>query len=251
MTASLGGEGRHRLYGDLAYLWPLMSPPQEYADEAPHWRNQLFSRLGPKARRVLDLGTGGGHYVSHLTDVFEVTAVDLSEQMLENARRLNPDVEHIVGDMRSVRLGRTFDAVLIHDAIAYMTTEADLSATFATARSHLEPGGVFITMPDHYVDRPVWPYINHRTHEQEDKELTYIEYSAPDISDPSLLQSTFIFVITENGERRIELDHHTTGLFPVKTWRALIEEAGFRVERIDYPVADGPISQYLWVGTAV
>ena len=251
MTTSPGGEGRHRLYGDLAYLWPLMSPPQEYADEAPHWRNQLLSRLGPEARRVLDLGTGGGHYVSHLTDVFDVTAVDLSEQMLANARRLNPDVEHIVGDMRSVRLGRTFDAVLIHDAIAYMTTAADLSATFATARSHLEPGGVFITMPDHYADRPVWPYINHRTHRQGDRELTYIEYSAPDIREPSLLQSTFIFVITENGERRIELDHHTTGLFPVERWRTLIEEAGFRVERLNYPVADGPISQYLWVGTAV
>ena len=251
MTARLRGEGRHRLYGDLAYLWPLMSPPQEYVDEAPHWRKQLLNRLGLEARRVLDLGTGGGHYVSHLTDDFEVTAVDLSEQMLANSRRLNPDVEHIVGDMRSVRLGQTFDAVLIHDAIAYMTTENDLSATFTTARAHLGPGGVFLTLPDHYADRPVWPYINHQTHEQEDRELTYIEYSAPDISDPSLLQSTFIFVITENGERRIEVDHHTTGLFPVETWRALIQEAGFRVERIDYPVADGPLSQYLWVGTAV
>ena len=251
MTLGLGGEGRHRLYGDLAYLWPLMSPPEEYADEAPQWRNQLLTRLGPKSRRVLELGTGGSHFISHLTDVFQVTAVDLSEQMLSNARKLNPAVEHVVGDMRSVRLDQVFDAVLIHDAIAYMTTEDDLIAAFATARDHLKPGGVFLTLPDHYADRPAWPYVNHRTHAQGDRELTYIEYSAPDMSDPSLLQSTFIFVITENGERRIEFDHHTTGLFPVETWRRLIEKAGFRVERIDYPVADGPISQYLWVGTAV
>ena len=90
MSHHLGGEGRNRLYGDLAHLWPLMSPPEEYADGAPHWRNQLLTRLGPDQRRVLELGTGGGHFISHLTDVFQVTAVDLSEDMLANARRLNP-----------------------------------------------------------------------------------------------------------------------------------------------------------------
>ena len=242
---------RNRLYGDLAYLWPLMSPPEEYADESPHWRNQILTRLHKRPIHALELGTGGGHFLSHLTDIVDATAVDLSESMLENARRLNPGVEHILGDMRDIRLERTFDAVLIHDAIAYMTSESDLTATFATARAHLEPGGVFITMPDHYIDRPVWPYINHRTHTRDDRELTYIEYSSPDIENPSLLQSSFLFVITENGERRMELDHHTTGLFPVDTWRRLIEEAGFSVERLDYPVADGPISQYLWVATAV
>ena len=156
----------------------------------------------------------------------DATAVDLSESMLETRGDLNPGVEHILGDMRDIRLERTFDTVLIHDAIAYMTAEADLTATFATARAHLEAGGVFITMPDHYIDRPVWPYINHRTHTRDDRELTYIEYSSPDMNEPSLLQSSFLFVITENGERRMELDHHTTGLFPVDTWRRLIEEAG-------------------------
>lgn len=251
MTQHLGGEGSNRLYGDLAYLWPLMSPPEEYADEAPHWRNQIFTRITKRPARALELGAGGGHFLSHLTDILDATAVDLSESMLENARRLNPDVEHIVGDMQSIRLERTFDVVLIHDAIAYMTSEDDLAATFATARAHLESGGVFMTMPDHYIDRPVWPYINHRTYERDGRELTYIEYSAPDPNEPSLLQSSFLFVITENGERRMELDHHTTGLFRVDTWRQLLEEAGFSVERLDYPVADGPISQYLWVATAI
>ena len=41
--------------------------------------------------------------------------------MLELSRTLNPDCEHLEGDMRTLRLGRTFDAVLIHDAVMYMT----------------------------------------------------------------------------------------------------------------------------------
>jgi len=35
--------------------------------------------------------------------------------MLELSRTINPELEHLVGDMRTIRLGRTFDAVLIHD----------------------------------------------------------------------------------------------------------------------------------------
>jgi trans-aconitate methyltransferase len=45
---------------------------------------------------------------------FEMTLVDLSPQMLEVSKRQNPDCEHVVGDMRTVRLGREFDAVFVH-----------------------------------------------------------------------------------------------------------------------------------------
>ena len=49
--------------------------------------------------------------------------------------------------MRTVRLGRTFDAVLVHDAIDYMTTEADLRAAVETAYAHCRPG-VALFVPD-------------------------------------------------------------------------------------------------------
>ena len=127
--------GHNRLYGDLAWLWPIMSPPEEYADEAGYWLRALRSRLPSGRRRVLELGTGGGHFLHQLTGEYDATAVDLSEAMLAHSRRLNPGVAHHVGDMRSVRLGETFDAVLIHDAIDYMTTEDELRAAFETTRA--------------------------------------------------------------------------------------------------------------------
>ena len=132
-------DGQHRLYGDLAHLLPLMSPPDIYKEEARYWLRELRARLAPGKRRILDLGTGGGHHLHRLTAEFDATAVDLSEAMLSHSRRLNPGVDHHVGDMRTVRLGETFDAVLVHDAISYMTTEADLLSVFATARAHLRP----------------------------------------------------------------------------------------------------------------
>jgi SAM-dependent methyltransferase len=68
--------------------------------------------------------------------------------MLACSRRLNPERAHTVGDMRSLALGRTFDLVLAHDALDYMTTEHDLRAAFETAWQHLAPGGLACFLPD-------------------------------------------------------------------------------------------------------
>jgi SAM-dependent methyltransferase len=139
-----------RLYREFAHLWPLMSPPEDYAAEAVFWRTVLRDLLGPGRHSLLELGVGGGHLLSHLAGDFDATAVDLSPAMLDLCRQRLPSVDLHVGDMRTVRLGRTFDAVLIHDAISHMLTEADLLAAFQTAAAHLKPGGIFITSADRY-----------------------------------------------------------------------------------------------------
>src|SRR6266704_3624119 len=112
----------YRLYQDLAAWWPLISPPEEYADEAA-FAARVLNQAGLPVREVLELGSGGGHCASHLTPGFTMTLVDLSAGMLAVSRRLNPDCAHVEADMRTVRLGRDFDAVFVHDAVDYMTTE--------------------------------------------------------------------------------------------------------------------------------
>ena len=124
---------QNRMYDEFAHLWTLISAPEDYAEEARYWRDALREKLGPGRHEILELGVGGGNNLSHLTSGFQATAVDISEKMLANSTRLNPGVEHHVGDMRTVRLEREFKAVLIHDAISYLTTEDDLRKTFATA----------------------------------------------------------------------------------------------------------------------
>ena len=243
-------EGRDRLYGDLAWLWPVMSPPEEYAEEAVYWLRQLRSRLPAGKRRVLELGTGGGHFLHQLVPEYDAVAVDLSEAMLAHSRRLNPGVAHHVGDMRTVRLGATFDAVLIHDAISYMLSEDDLRAAFATAHAHLEPGGLLIVAPDHYADTFTSPYVGDETKSDGETTLTCVEYSV--VLDPqdTTVETAYVYCIVRDGELRVEVDRHTTGLFTLATWERLLSEAGFDVERVEYPVGEGgEPPMYLWVGT--
>ena len=241
-------DGRHRLYGDLAHLWPLMSPPDHYKEEARYWLRELRSRLAPGKRRILDLGTGGGHHLHQLTAEFDATAVDLSEAMLSHSRRLNPGVVHHIGDMRTVRLGETFDAVLVHDAISYMTTEADLLAVFATARAHLRPGGLLIAAPDDYTDTFDPPRVDYQTNRHAETELTYVEYSTDLDPTDTTIETTYVFFIKRGGKLHVEVDNHVTGLFPVATWERLLTQAGFEVDRVDYPVSKDGRAMYLWVG---
>ncbi len=239
----------NRLYDDLAWLWPLVSPPEDYAAEAPYWADILWQRLGPGRHPILELGVGGGHNLSHLTGGFEATAVDLSEAMLRHSRRLNPGVEHHLGDMRTVRLSRKFKAVLIHDAISYMQTEEDLRAAFATAAAHLEPGGVLIVAPDHFRETFRDQHVDTSTRSNGHTELTFIEFTwDPDPSDTTV-ETIMFYLIRTAGGMRLEMDRHITGLFAQQTWLDLMMQTGFEVEPCTAGQGTLPHPLMLLVGT--
>lgn len=236
------------MYHELAHLWPLMSRSEDYADEARHWREALRAHLGAGHHAILELGVGGGNNLSHLTADFDATAVDLSDTMLENSRRLNPGVTHHVGDMRTVRLGRTFDAVLIHDAVTYLTSETDLSATIATAVAHLRPGGVLVMAPDWYRETFDRPRATAHGPRGVDPELTMFAYSFDADPSDTLMETLYLFTLRRGDRVEVVEDRHVQGLFPVATWLRLMEAAGFRVTRHPYPVHDDGHEGWLLVG---
>ena len=222
-----------RLYGDLAPWFHLLTAPEDYAAEADRYRSLILDAV-PDAQTLLELGSGGGNNASHLRAHFVCTLSDISPQMLDLSRRLNPECEHVLGDMRTLRLGRTFDAVFVHDAIAYMATEDDLRDCLRTAFAHTRPGGVALFVPD-FTRETFIPGTSHGGHDGADgRSLRYLEW----VTDPDPADTTYevdyAVVVHEPGqEPRVVHDHHVEGLFPEHTWLHLLEAAGFEpaVER--------------------
>ena len=239
---------RNRMYHEFAHLWPLISPPEEYVEEAKHWKKTLRDKLGPGRHEILELGVGGGHNLSHLTSEFKATGIDISSRMLANSMKLNPNVEHHLGDMRSVRLGHRFKAVLIHDAISYLVSEAEIAATFDTARAHLEPGGVLVISPDWFRETFPGTYISSEIKRREGNELGLVEYWYDADPEDTTLEGVFVYIFEEEGRLRVEHDPHVTGLFPLQTWLELMRDAGFEVEKRPYPVHTESWESYLLVG---
>lgn len=109
---------------------------------------RIFAHFGrDDVRRVLDLGCGTGNHALRLAGRgFDVVGVDRSPEMLDIARaRASSPVRFELGDVTSVRLGESFDAVLMMFAVlGYQVRTDDVVAGLRTARSHLTPGGLFV-----------------------------------------------------------------------------------------------------------
>lgn len=141
-----------RAYTDLAGWFHLMTAPADYAEEAAFYLRELRAAAVRPIETILELGSGGGNNASHMKQSASLTLVDLSPPMLDLSRSINPECEHVVGDMRTVRLDHRFDAVFVHDAVDYLTTVEDLAAAIETAALHCEPGGAVLFAPDEVVE---------------------------------------------------------------------------------------------------
>jgi SAM-dependent methyltransferase len=157
-----------------------------------------------------------------------MTLVDASAQMLAVSRALNPECTHREGDMRTVDLGRTFDAVFIHDAIMYMTSGADLDAAIRNAYRHCRAGGVALLVPD-YVRETFVAKTEHGGHDGDDgRSLRYLEWTIdPDLDDTTYRADYVIVMRDRGGDTRVVEDCHIEGLFPRAEWMRILREAGF------------------------
>ena len=230
------------MYTEVADWFHLLTPPDEYADEAQFIHEALRRHVEGPLGTLLELGSGGGNTASHLKRDLRLTLTDLAEPMLALSRGLNPECEHLAGDMRSLRLERTFDAVLVHDAVMYMTSAADLRAAMATAAIHLRSGGAAIFLPD-VIRETFEPKTEHGGHDGAGRALRFLGWSYdPDPEDDTFI-TDFTMVLREDPTRSIRYDRHVEGLFGEREWLAMLAEAG-----IAAAVEQDPYGRRVFIG---
>lgn len=243
-----------RLYTDLAWLWPMWG---DAADEYAHYCRHVTGLIEQHSKRpvgtLLDIGCGGGKNVFNLKGRFRVTGLDLNPAMLAQAGALNPESTFVQGDMRTFRLDETFDAILMDDAISYMTTLADFAAAFRTASAHLNPGGVLITTPDvtteTFVQNKTSVTPATRTNAPTGLDVVFVENAYDPDSADEHYETTVLYLIRDNGRLRIETDSWTMGLFSLDTWRRVLRETGFEVHEGRYRSGDDEHTVFACVKT--
>jgi SAM-dependent methyltransferase len=223
-----------RLYHDLSWIWPIVSPPEDYVEETEFFCRIIEEEANINVRTLLHLGCGGGRNDFTFLKHFTVTGMDISEEMLAMAKKLNPAAEYINGDMRSMRLGRTFDCVAVLDSVNYMKNEEDLDRLFRTAYEHLNPGGIFITVVEESRERFKQNRTISSTHSRGNTQITFIENSFdPDPSDDHF-EMTFIYLIRNKDGLEIHTDSHIWGLFQMETWHRLLKKTGFHTQELKF-----------------
>lgn len=223
------------LYGDsdadiLVGWYRLLDPPADHEDETAGYLRALRKAADGDVTTMLELGAGAGHNAVHLKEQLTLTLSDRSAPMLALSRALNPECEHVEGDMRTLRLDRTFDLVLIHDAICYMTSKDDLRRALETAFVHLRPGGAALFAPDCVRETLVDETSLEGSDEADgSRSLRCLMWTW----DPSPADDTYVvdfaFLLRDSSGVRSVHDRHIEGVFSRETWKSLVAEVGFEL----------------------
>ena len=238
------------LYTELADWFYLLTAPEDYAEEAAFYRKTIIDHCSRPPRTLLELGSGGGNNASHLKKYFQMTLTDLSPEMLRLSRGLNPECEHIQGDMRNIRLGREFDAVFIHDAVSYLTSVEDLEKTIQTAWMHCRPGGVVLICPD-FTKETFSPGTEHGGHDKGNTGIRYLSWTREKTPEDTTYIMDMAYLLREGEDVRCRLDRHVLGLFSETTWLKLLKEAGFSGRKINHAWSDSKseVGSSMFIGT--
>ncbi|GAK61122.1 methyltransferase type 11 [Candidatus Vecturithrix granuli] len=216
-------------YHDLAWTESIITSPAEYAEDTEYFGKIINDNSRIEAKTLLHLGCGAGGNDGTFKKHFKVTGVDISEGMLAIARRLNPEVRYIGGDMRNIQLKETFDAVAIPDSIGYMITQEDLRQAIMTAYKHLKPGGILLIVALISEDFRSNNFVY--TGSRGDIEVTIFENNYFCEFQPTMYEATFAYLIRRKGNLEVFFDRHTLGLFPLTTWVSLLTDVGFELEQ--------------------
>lgn len=104
-------------------------------------------KLGLRGHRALDIACGTGNSTAPLLGLdYTVRGCDISPEMVNQAQRKFPHHadRFVVADMRRLPKLGEFDLVLcLDDALNYLLTVPELTATFASVAGLLAPDGIF------------------------------------------------------------------------------------------------------------
>ena len=241
-------------YNELAWTEDLLSDPADCeAEGAVHVdlirRNSSFA-----PRTLLHPGCGAGGHDDVFKRHFAVTGVDISPGMLDRARQRHPDIEYIEGDMRTMRLGREFDAVAIPDSIDYMASLPELRMAIETAAAHLKPGGILLVTGK---TREIFRCNNFAyAGERGDLHVTLLENNHIDPHRPDTYEAALVYLIRRRGELTVRSECHVLGLFLREAWEKVFAEAGLSLRETDihgaydkYLLGDGEYPQKIFLGT--
>lgn len=228
---------RSDFYEDLVGWYPLLDRREDHEDECLAALALIRETL-PQARTLLELGAGAGNNLSFLKQGLACTGCDIAPGMLALSEQTNPDCEHVLGDMRTLRLDRPFDVVFIHDAICHMTCRAHLREALQTAFVHTRPGGLALVVPDCTVESFCEASEDDENDDGEGRVLQYVARVWDPDPDDETYTTDYAFLLRDPDGVQVRHVRHVEGLFSESVWLAELRAVGFEPRLVPRELPD-------------
>lgn len=211
-------------YNSFAYHYDKMMADVDYS-----WWIDVIEKNVKKGDRILDVGCGTGTLSLALTEMgYNVTGLDLSEDMLVIASEKAPNIEFIHRDMCELDGLIDYDLVLIAvDSLNYLKTEVEVQQTLAGANSALRIGGKLV-FDVHTPTKMVDTFADYLYVENAD-DLTYIWHVDPGDEPLSVVHELTIFARNEHGSYLRSVEHHYQRTFEMEQYQSWLAEVGFEI----------------------
>lgn len=229
----------NEVFGDYSRYYDLLYKDKDYDGEANYIKEiiQLFS---PTAKTIVDFGCGTGTHSILLSRFgYSIDGVDISQEMLSQANgkitsfpEPASPVRFNFGDIRSVRLGKTFDvAISLFHVISYQKSNDDILAALKTVKNHLNSNGLFIFDcwygPTVIFDRPTV-----RVKRLEDDVIKITRIAEPTLyPDKSLVDVRYTIFISDKKTGAVQEIHetHTMRYLFTPEVKLMLENVGFNI----------------------
>ncbi len=132
-----------KLYSELSEIYEAMYATFIDYKEEYNFYSQILSKYNKTS--VLEIGSGTGNLSKLFSENgFNYLGLDLSVEMLEIAKRKNPNNLFVEGDMRNFKLEKLVSSALITGrSISYLLKNEDVNLAFKSIHDNLEEGGLF------------------------------------------------------------------------------------------------------------
>jgi SAM-dependent methyltransferase len=216
-----------------------------------------YSKFMPKT--ILDGGCGtGGHAIPLAKRGYEVTGIDLSEEMIniarEKASKSGVNVKFNVMDLRKLQLNKKFDAcICMFAVIDYLTDNKELLKALSNIRDHLKVDSLLV-FDFWYGPAVLTTFPTPRIKIIEEEGLRVIRFANPHLDSlHHICEVDYNFMaIKENSIIYEGKEKHIVRFYFPEEIRHYLEESGFQPLRLcSFLNLNAEPSEKTWNVTAI
>lgn len=215
-----------QLYDKYAAYYDKIYAHVDYKGESEFINWAVNKHKTSSGVELLDVACGTGSHALILKNNFNITGVDINENMLKIAREKVAEANFIQGDMKQLEIGSKFDVIIcIFSAIHYNTNYTELECTLNNFYNHMKNGGILIFDLSFNTDNWIEGIVSLDTLVEEELKIARICQSR---LENGIFNANFVFLVKDNGEFDFDIDEHKLSVFEIAKVNKIMEKVGFK-----------------------